>query len=265
MDKRLLYAAYRLSTMHAGPDGSSKEVHGTCFFVKSDALLFAVTNRHNLDLTYKDQKFVGYKPEAFKISGYADNKHYYETTPTGGVRFVFATNLAEDVAVLDLTDGNMQYGRRRKPGETPGTKIGPPSLHSSAIDMLANDEDLQRMAVGAQIWMPSYSLHYDKGTERPVMRTGVVSSDPDSDYQTEGDEPARRVLIQVQSAPGASGAPVFAQLDSEAVLLGVNAGQLLTGGMPSGFSYCFKAQCIRDCIEHLTLLRAQDLPKQQAP
>jgi hypothetical protein len=109
---------------------------------------------------------------------------------------------------------------------------------------------------GAPIFMPSYSLHYDR-SRRPVMRGGIVSSDPGSDYLTDGQEPARRVLYQAQSAEGASGAPVFALMDTEAVLLGVNAGQLLLppSNVPSGFSYCFKAECIRECIEEL---RRQD-------
>ena len=119
--------------------------------------------------------------------------------------------------------------------------------------MLAHTDDLKRMTAGAPIFMPSYSPHYDRSSERPVMRGGIVSSDPDSDYLTDGQEPARRVLYQAQSAEGASGAPVFALMDTEAVLLGVNAGQLLLppSNVPSGFSYCFKAECIRECIEEM--------------
>jgi hypothetical protein len=103
--------------------------------------------------------------------------------------------------------------------------------------MLATDGDLQLLSAGASIFMPSYSLHYDKSSERPIMRAGFISSDPASDYLTDGQEPARRVLCQAQSAEGASGAPVFAQMDDQAVLLGFNAGQLLVppSNVPSGF------------------------------
>ena len=86
------------------------------------------------------------------------------------------------------------------------------------------------------------------------MRAGIVSSDPESDYLTGQQQPVRRVLFQAQSAEGASGAPVIALMDEEAVLLGVSAGQFKVGVMPSGFSYCFKAQCIRECIERLVQL-----------
>jgi hypothetical protein len=255
IDRRLLYAAYRLSSMHRGPDGSSKEIHGTCFLIKSGTDLFAATNRHNLDLAYKDQKWLGYGLEGFMIAGYSDNNQYYETFAVSMIPFVFSKNASEDVAVFALTGGQMQYRRRRRPGEPIGASVGPPQLFSADIDMLATDDDLQRLAAGAMIVMPSYSLHYDKSSERPVMRFGIISSDPLSDYQTEGQEVGRRILLQVQSASGASGAPIFAQLDEGAVLIGANAGQLLVGGMPSGFSYCFKAQCIRECIDQLIALR----------
>ncbi|MBT1516256.1 hypothetical protein KIP88_38020 [Bradyrhizobium sp. SRL28] len=217
--------------------------------MKSGAALYAVTNRHNLDLSFKDRKYVGFTLGDVKISGYSETDHYYETIPTEPVQFLFATNPAEDVAVLDLTDRKMQFMRRRKQGETAGAALGPPSLMNLDVGMLATGDDLKKLAPGAPILMPSYSLLYDKSSERPVMRGGIVSSDPESDYHSESQEPARRVLFQAQSAEGASGAPVFAQLAGEAVLLGVNAGQLIIGGMPSGFSYCFKAQCIRECID----------------
>ena len=120
--------------------------------------------------------------------------------------------------------------------------------------MLSGDADLQKLAPGLQVLLPSYSEHYDRSSERPVMRGGIVSSDPESNYQTDGQEPARRVLFQAHSAGGASGGPVYALMDSAGILLGVNAGHL-TGSEPkigtihSGFSYCFKAACIREAID----------------
>jgi hypothetical protein len=91
IDRRLLYAAYRISVMHSGPNGSQTEVHGTCFFIKSNAELYAVTNRHNVDLAFKNRKYVGYKPIAIKTAGFADNDHYYEGVPTEPIPFNFRT------------------------------------------------------------------------------------------------------------------------------------------------------------------------------
>jgi hypothetical protein len=125
-------------------------------------------------------------------------------------RLGFPTNKFEDVAVFDLTNKQIQYRRKRKQGEDPNVTLGGPSVFSVEASMLAHTDDFKRMTAGAPIFMPSYSLHYDRSSERPVMRGGIISSDPDSDYLTDGQEPARRVLYQAQSAEGASGAPVFA-------------------------------------------------------
>jgi hypothetical protein len=119
LDRRLLYAAQRISLMHLGPDGSTKEVHGTCFFVKSDAELYAVTNRHN--------------------------EHYYEGAPTDPIRFVFPTNQFEDVAVFDLTNKQIKYRRKRKQGEDPNLTLGSPSVFAVEASMLACTDDLKRM------------------------------------------------------------------------------------------------------------------------
>lgn len=51
LDKRLLYSAYRIVTVHAGPDGSTKIVHGTCFHINVHNRFFLATNRHNVELS----------------------------------------------------------------------------------------------------------------------------------------------------------------------------------------------------------------------
>jgi hypothetical protein len=170
------------------------------------------------------------------------------------IQFAVPTNPVEDVFVLELPKVPFQFRRRKKPGEDLNkktTNIMPVILE---IEMLATDEDMKLLSSGSQILLPSYSAHYDKSSERPVMRGGIISSDPESNYQTAEQEPARRVLFQAQSAEGASGGPVYALLENMGVLLGINAGHL-TGSEPkigtihSGFSYCFKAACIREAID----------------
>jgi hypothetical protein len=121
INRQLLYAAYRISVMHSGPNGSETEVHGTCFFVKSNTELYVVTNRQNVDLAFKDRKYVGYKPEAIKTAGFADNNHYYEGVPTELIPFNFPNNQFEDVVVFDFTNKQMQFRRRRSPGEDPAS------------------------------------------------------------------------------------------------------------------------------------------------
>ena len=262
LSKKLLYSAYRLSTRHIAPDGSSKIVHGTCFHVKSGERLFLVTNRHNVELSYKDQKYVGYKWDGMQVDGYCNDDDYFEFSFAGQtIHFAVPGNPAEDVFVLELPK-TIQFRRKKKPGEAADKKTVTLDPVTLGIEMLATDDDMKQLSPGSQVLLPSYSAHYDKSSERPVMRGGIVSSDPESNYQTEGQEPARRVLFQAQSAEGASGGPVYALMDDQGVVLGINAGHL-TGSEPkigtihSGFSYCFKAVCIREAIDSITAAEAK--------
>lgn len=255
LSKKLLYSAYRLSTRHLGPDGSQKVFHGTCFHVKSGERIFMITNRHNVELSYKDEKYVGYRWDGMQVDGYCNDDDYFEFSFEGHtIHFAVPRNPAEDVFVLEVPKGPVRFRRRKKPGEDPHKKTEKFDPVILGIEMLAGDEDMKRLSPGSQVLLPSYSAHYDKSSERPVMRGGIISSDPESDYQTEGQELARRVLYQAQSAEGASGGPVYVLMEDEGVLLGINAGHL-TGSEPkigtihSGFSYCFKAVCIREAID----------------
>ena len=261
LSKKLLYSAYRLSTRHLGPTGSYKVVYGTCFYVRSNDRLFLATNRHNVDLSYKDKKYVGYKWDGMQIDGYCNNDDYFEfsfagQTFLGGV----PDNPAEDVFVLELPKVPIPFRRRKKPGEAANTTTATITPVAIGIEMLATGEDLQQqLSAGSPVLLPSYSAHYDRSGERPVMLGGIISSDPESDYETEGQEAARRVLFQAHSVGGASGGPVYALLDEGGVLLGINAGHL-TGSEPkigtihSGLSYCYKAACIREAINKVISL-----------
>jgi len=214
-----------------------------------------VTNRHNVQLSYKDQKYVGYQWDGMKVDGYCNDSDYFELSFTGHtVRYAIPANPAEDVLVLELPNESVQFRRKRRPGEDPNKRTETFAPVILGVERLAGDKDLKRIAPGSQVLLPSYSENYDRSSERPVMRGGIVSSDPESNYQTDEQEAARRVLFQAHSVAGASGGPVYALMDGMGVLLGVNAGHL-TGKEPkigtihSGFSYCFKAVCIREVID----------------
>jgi hypothetical protein len=223
--------------------------------VKSGDRLFLVTNRHNVELSYKDQKYVGYQWDGMQVGGYCDNDDYFEFSFDGHtIHFAVPRNPVEDVFVLELPKTQIKFRRKKKPGEDPNKTTENFTPVVLGAEMLAGDDDMKQLSPGSHILLPSYSAHYDQSSERPVMRGGIISSDPESNYQAVGQEPARRVLFQAQSAEGASGGPVFALMEDVGVLLGINAGHL-TGSVPkigtihSGFSYCFKAVCIREAIE----------------
>ena len=189
------------------------------------------------------------------MAGYFNVDEYLRVSFDGHeIHFAQPTNEAEDVFVFEVPQGQLRFARRKKIGEDKGpvaTSFAPVMLE---MTMLAKDEDLKRISAGTSILLPSYSEHYDRSSDRPIMRAGIVSSDPESNYQAAGDEPARRILYQAHSAEGASGGPVFALHNNEGMLVGVNGGHLTgreqkIGTIHSGFSFCFKAVCVQECIE----------------
>ncbi|WP_131806747.1 hypothetical protein [Mycobacteroides abscessus] len=75
---------------------------------------------------------------------------------------------------------------------------------------------------------PAYPVWHDKKQNRPVLRTGIIASDPQTDYRLNSNEPTvtdgnRQVLFDAFSTEGSSGAPVFvAQRGMQPMNLAVN-------------------------------------------
>jgi hypothetical protein len=257
--KEVLYSAYRLRARHLAPNGASKEVFGTCFHVKVEDDIFLVTNKHNFSLEYADDKYVGYQIIALFIAGYFGIDQYAECDfADQTVAYASPSNDAEDVVVFDMTNIPFQFRRKRRPGEDPATKTTSIAPITIGIDMLATDADLKRANPGNTIAFPSYPALYDLNGVRPIMRTGTIASDPESDYQTDTQAPARRIVCEAHSTSGSSGSPIFSIVGdrNELILLGINSGHLTAedarmGTFHSGLSYCFKASCIVECIDKL--------------
>jgi hypothetical protein len=208
---------------------------------------------------YADRKYVGYQIIGLFISGYFGIGQYAECNfASQTVAYAVPENDTEDVVVLELTNIPFQFRRKRKPGEDPATKTTSLTPISIGIDMLATDADLKGLNPGDTIAFPSYPALFDLNGMRPIMRTGSIASDPENDYQTSDQAPARRIACEAHSTSGSSGSPIFSIVGykNEIVLLGINSGHLAAedarmGTFHSGLSYCFKATCILECIEKL--------------
>lgn len=259
LPRQILYSAYRLATKHLAPDGTSKEVFGTCFHVKSGSDLFLVTNKHNISLEYADDKYVGYQISELAVAGYFGVDQYAECFfAKQTVPFAIPENDAEDVIVFKITGVPIHFRRKRKEDEDNTVKTTTLSPINIGIEMFATDRDLERACPGDAIAFPSYPALYDTNGMRPIMRTGTIASDPQSNYQADKQEPARRIACEAHSTHGSSGSPVFSLIgqNHELVILGINSGHLTVedariGTIHSGLSYCFKASCIAECIDKL--------------
>src|SRR5262249_17785191 len=99
--------------------------------------------------------------------------------------------------------------------------------------------------------------------ERPILRTGTISSDPRCDYSFSGRYDGECLAYEAFSFGGSSGSPVFAVQKRprpgdgitfpgyrELLFIGINAGHLPTGsGQHSGISLLYKSFAILDIID----------------
>jgi hypothetical protein len=209
LPKDVLYSAYRFAAVHLAPNGESKNIFGTCFYIRAGAELFLITNKHNFNLSHAHAKYVGYQINGMAVFGYFGVDQYAECDFEGQtMSFAQTDNDAEDIVVINLTNISFRFKRKRKLGEdraTITTSLSPITLD---VDMLATEHDLRELNAGDSIAFPSYPEQFDVNGIRPIMRTGTIASDPVNDYQSSQQEPGRRIAYEAQSTQGASGSPV---------------------------------------------------------
>lgn len=149
-----------------------------------------------------------------------------------------------------------------------------PTLHvrggrSHEIAFFINHAELADDAwIAANLWVcdfvafPGFPPWHDKLAQRPILRTGTISSDPRVHYSDEPIPKGRRVAYEAFSFGGSSGSPVFAPPRGiqggagvkvegfrDGRLIGVNAGHLMAAqGGHSGVSYFIKSSAILELL-----------------
>jgi hypothetical protein len=252
--KSFLYSAYRLTIGHENAAGHTKAIHGTAFYLRCEKDLFLITNRHNLDLVMKDEKYAGYRPTSLQISGYFAGEHMIAELSHQEITIGVPENLHEDVAAIAITHAPFMVNKLKE-------------MSATYIDfsLLADVSQLSKLDVCDMVALPGYPDFYDRNGDRPIVRVGTIASDPTSDYCDAEMSPARRIAYEAFSSAGSSGSPVFALAKGfkagiglsggyfrDISLIGINAGHL-TGrddmnSYHSGISYCFKSTCIIDAM-----------------
>jgi hypothetical protein len=260
LPRAFLYSAYQLFAEFSR-NGEIKRTQGTAFFVTDGASRIAlISNRHSIELPYKDQKYVGYQLTALSIRGYLKDDRFVEgTVELADAKIALPSNSQEDVAAIKL-------GRIR----IAGSVEGPVTPVAIGWEMIAGEAAFESgLGLCDMLAFPGYPSWFDRDGERPIIRCGTVASDPKSSYSWQSGQPkARRMAYEAFSFGGSSGSPVFAlprgiQVSGGlsggnfrgALLIGVNAGHLAdSDDFPthhSGISYLFKATVISDCLNSL--------------
>ena len=158
--KSVLYCAYRLEVEHTTATGSTMLIQGTAFYVKKNADLFLVTNRHNLDPPMKNPKYAGYKPSGLKLSGYFGGQHLTAELARQELVIGFPANDEEDVAAIRVTNA---------PFKAEGNMLVVTQLN---YDLLADADMLAKVDICDFVALPGYPDFFDRNGNRPDYENG---------------------------------------------------------------------------------------------
>lgn len=279
-----LYASTKLTVKFVSSDGKSDvSFMGTGFFVKKENELYLLTNRHVLDIAYTEESRNNYPGYTLKQISF-DTRKYVENGDVPRVdihnyvlhsyELAYAETKEDDIACL--------YKLHVK-GVV--TKF---DIVAIDFDMMATSEFMNNLSVCdfiAFIGFPAYA--YDRLNSMPILRSGVISSDPRLDYNIETKFDGHRIAYEAFSTGGASGSPVFALQKGFPVgkglqvsddfyrapkLIGINAGCIQLqqkdsegndiGVQHQQISYMYKADQIRNLIvncENITIVTEEIL------
>lgn len=265
LDNSFLYSALKLNSHFERKSTAEKEnVSGTGFFVLNrDKQLCLVTNRHMLDIGYEKEpgKYAGFSLSHVEIYGFLADPSSKQAIPK-----------TRSCAVLRSENNSIKFSSDYK--NDVAVVINPQVLTPAGQGFNA-DYFVDRELIADSAWIdtkltvcdfvafPGFPPWHDKAEQRPIFRTGTISSDPRSNYSYTGQPEGQKIAYEAFSFGGSSGSPVFAtqkglqpgegiRFDGyrEAKLIGINAGHLdHKYGQHSGISYFFKSSVILELIE----------------
>lgn len=258
-----LYAAYRVTSKFSLRDGTEITSSGTGFFIQNqNGEICLLSNRHMFDAGYGmplGGKYLGAQLLSVLIDGFRSDGSI-DAVPTTRVSMyvaldrnapVYASNYEEDVACF------------RNPqvftidGSEPRVDFFLPASNLATDSWIHNN-----LSVCDFVAFPGYPPWYDRFGQRPILRTGTISSDPRTNYSDTQYERGRRVAYEAFSFGGSSGSPVFATQKGfrggpgitvtgfrEGMLVGINAGHYTDNvGSHAGVSYFFKSSVILELV-----------------
>ena len=188
-----------------------KSGHGSGFWVRNGADLLFATNRHVIDIEYSDPKYRGH--------GYVLSSVQILTFDANGRS---GRQVVVRAAILTHEDPDIDIALLRV-----STVINPDgiSVEPANIEVIADLQFLEtELEWGAQVSFSSFQPWRDTQTERPILRTGILASDPRYPFVSTKTKRARVHLLEAFSFGGSSGSPVFANAK------GIQVGSGLSGG-----------------------------------
>lgn len=207
INNKYLYASTKLTVSFVSADGKeTASLSGTGFFIKKEEKAYLLTNRHVVDIEYDSalrQKYAGYKLQQVEF----DTRKYVKDN---GVHRVEVKNYV-------LASWDIEYPETKEDDiaclynmEINGDVH---SIEITGIDiaMVATADFIENLSVCDFIAFVGFPANvYDKHNQLPILRSGVISSDPRLDYNFNSSFNGHLIAYEAFSTGGASGSPVFA-------------------------------------------------------
>ena len=200
INNNYLYAVSHAHVSFTNASGEEVESSGTGFFVVKDRQLYFITNRHVIDVARQDAKYAGYVLDSIRF----DVRKYDEKSKTvvantyevGLYRLLLPDNDLDDIACLSHI---------KLMGENVNVENAFP------FELLADSECLEKqMSVCDSVAIIGFPVVYDRLNDLPILRAGVISSDPRLDYSYNENFMGHVMAYEAFSTDGASGSPVIA-------------------------------------------------------
>ena len=243
LNNSFLYSAYRITSVFANRDGDVA-YRGTGFWIDiGDGVFVLVTNRHVVE---KDKhQLRELRVSGKRAEGQSDTDVTIEVLKWLVAHSKYPEN---DIACLYLLEV-----------KDPPARIG----HGIPRSLLATKEDFESdLSVCDFVAFPGFPDWYDRRQLRPILRMGVISSDPRYDYSSTMEYEGEALAYEAFSSGGASGSPVFALQKGvkpgeglslpayrPVKLIGINAGHITApDGTHRGISIMYKSSAILDIL-----------------
>jgi S1-C subfamily serine protease len=257
VDRRHFYSACSVTASFVAGFGGDEELgtkHGTAFMVRRDNALYFVTNRHVLDYNFKqrkDQVIPSATLSSIQIRGHGQPTELSEPTVTwsyshGASGIVRHRDASTDLAVIIVQADSF---------DPPLAEIGP-ALNVYNSDWLAEESEIDLLMPGEEVFIVGYP-GISGPSERPVLVTGIISSDPRYPAVFGNAELGNAVLCQSFSWQGMSGAPVlgFSESIGKTKIIGINAGHIAGSGVSGGtISHFVRSSEVIEILRPLNVL-----------
>ena len=251
-----LFSASLVKVKFTDAQGDIKTGQGTGFWILTNEKTFVfVTNRHVVDLAYGNPKYSGY---GYKICE-------LEITSFDSKGMPKVCLVKEPVIRIHQKD-SVDIALIADPSRTV-TEAMQHVARAVPTNVLADEQFINTsLEWGAQVTFSSYQPWRDKETELPIVRTGIVSSNPRATHTISGIDRKSVLLLEALSFSGSSGSPVYANARGiqtsgpitggnfrEAKVVGIIAGHIrnsgegdteFVGNLHTGLSYCHRSDLL---------------------